>query len=76
VDLDEILYGGDSVEYYLNYILFDSVALIIPKRRTFTFLRSVLLLNRLVDLDELLYGDNDIEGDLDSIVLNLIASTI
>jgi hypothetical protein len=26
VDLDEILYGGDGVEYYLDYILFNPVA--------------------------------------------------
>jgi hypothetical protein len=31
VDLDESLYGGDGIEYYLDYILFNSVASTIPK---------------------------------------------
>jgi hypothetical protein len=31
VDLDEILYGGDGIEYYLDYILFNPVASTIPK---------------------------------------------
>jgi hypothetical protein len=61
VDFDEILYGGDGVEYYLDYILFNLVASTIPKWRTFKLLRWVLLLNQLVDLDEILYGDDDIE---------------
>jgi hypothetical protein len=61
VDFDEILYGGDDIEYYLDYILFNLVASTIPKWRTFKLLRWVLLLNQLVDLDEILYGDDDIE---------------
>jgi hypothetical protein len=76
VNLDEILYGGDGIEYYLDYLLFNPVASTIPKWRTFKLLRRVLLLNRLVDLDEILCGDDDIEGDLDSILLNSVASTI
>jgi hypothetical protein len=31
VDLDEILYGGDDIEYYLDYILYNPVALTISK---------------------------------------------
>jgi hypothetical protein len=31
VDLDEILYGGDDIEYYLDYILLNPVAWTIPK---------------------------------------------
>jgi hypothetical protein len=37
VDLDEILYGGDGIEYYLDYILFNPVASTIPKWRTLNF---------------------------------------
>jgi hypothetical protein len=76
VDLYEILYRGDGVAYYVDYILFNAVASTIPKCRAFKLLRWVLLLNRLVDLDEILYGDDDVEDDLNSIVLNPIASTI
>jgi hypothetical protein len=60
VDSDEILYGGDGIEYYLDYILFNSIASTIPKW-TFKFLRWVLLLNQLVDLNEILYGCDGIE---------------
>jgi hypothetical protein len=67
VGLDEIMYGGDGIDYYLDHILFKPVALTIPKWRTFKHLMCVLLLNRLVDLDEILYADNDIKGNLDSI---------
>jgi hypothetical protein len=56
VGLDEMLCGGDGIEYYLDYILLNPVALTIPKRRTFELLRWVLLLNRLVDLEEILRG--------------------
>jgi hypothetical protein len=38
VDLGEILYGDDVIEYYLDYILFDAVAPTIPKWRTFKLL--------------------------------------
>jgi hypothetical protein len=61
VDLDEILYGGDGIEYYLDYIPFNPVASTIPKWRTFKLLRWVQLLNRLVDLDEILYKGDGIE---------------
>jgi hypothetical protein len=61
VDLDEIVYGGDGIEYYLDPILFNPVASTIPKWRTFKILRWVLPLNRLVDLDEILYGDGDVK---------------
>jgi hypothetical protein len=61
VDVDEIVYGGDGIEYYLDYILFSPVASTIPQRRTFDFLRWVQFLNRLVDLDEILYGGDSIE---------------
>jgi hypothetical protein len=76
VDLDEILNGGDGIEYYLDYILFNTIASTIPKWWTFKFLRWVQLLNWLVDLDESLYGGDDVEDDTDSILLNLVASTI
>jgi hypothetical protein len=56
VDLDNILYGGDGIEYHLGYILFNPVASTIPKWRTYIFLRWVELFNRLVDLSEILYG--------------------
>jgi hypothetical protein len=75
VDLDEILYGGDGIEYYLNYLLIYPISSTILKWQTFKLLRWMLLLNRLVDLDEILYGNDDIEGGLDSI-LNPVASTI
>jgi hypothetical protein len=39
VDLDEILYRGDGIEYYLDYILFNPVASTIPKWRMFKLLR-------------------------------------
>jgi hypothetical protein len=61
LDLDEILYGGDGIEYYLDYVLFNPVAPTIPKWRTFKLLRWVQLLNRLVDLGEILYGGDGIE---------------
>jgi hypothetical protein len=60
-DLDEIIYEGDDIEDDLEYILFNPVALTIPKWRTFKLLRRVQLLNRLADLDEILYGGDDIE---------------
>jgi hypothetical protein len=76
VGLDEILYGGDGIEYYLDSMLFNPIASTIPKWQTFKLLRWVLLLNQLVDLNEILYGGDDIEDDLDSILLNPVASTI
>jgi hypothetical protein len=76
VDLEEVLYRHDGIEYYLNYILFNPIASTIQKWRTFKLLKWVLLLNRLVDLVKILYEGDDVEGDLDSILLNHIASTI
>jgi hypothetical protein len=76
VDLDEILYGGDGIEYYLGYILLNPVASTFPKWLTFKILRWVKLLNRLVDLDEILHGCDDTEDDLYSILSNVVASTI
>jgi hypothetical protein len=61
VDLDEILYGGDSIEDDLDFILQNPVASTISKWRTFKFLWWVQLLNPLVDLDETLYGGDGIE---------------
>jgi hypothetical protein len=61
VDLDEIMCGGDGIEYYLDHILFNPVALTIPKWRAFKLLRWVQILNRLVDLDEILHGGVGIE---------------
>jgi hypothetical protein len=76
MELDEILYGSDGIEYYLDYILFNPVASTIPNWRTYKLLRRMLLLNQLVDLDEILYEDDDNEDDLDTIKINPIASTI
>jgi hypothetical protein len=75
VDLNEILYGGDGIEYYLDSILFNPVASTITKWQTFKLLRWVQLLNRFVDLDEILYGGDDIEGDLDATFFSLVASS-
>jgi hypothetical protein len=61
VDLDEILYGVYSIQYYHESILFNPVD---SKWRMFKLLRWVQLLNRLVDMDENLYGGDDIEGDV------------
>jgi hypothetical protein len=61
VDLDEMLYGRDDIENYLDSIIFNPVASIIPNWRTFELLRWVNFLNRLVDLDEILYGGDSIE---------------
>jgi hypothetical protein len=76
VNLDEILYGGDDIEYYLDYILIYPVALTIPKWRKFKLLRWVILFIQLVDLDEILYEDDDIKDNLDSIIINPVASAI
>jgi hypothetical protein len=48
VDLDEMLYGEEGIEYYLDYIILNTVASAIPKWQTFKPLRWVLLLNQLV----------------------------
>jgi hypothetical protein len=66
VDLDEILYGGDGIEYYFDYILTIPIASTIPKWRTFKLLRRVQVLIRLVDVDETFHGDDGVEDDLDS----------
>jgi hypothetical protein len=71
VEFDEILYGGDGTEYYLDPILFNSVVSAIPKRRTFKLLGWVQLLNQLVDLDGILYGGDDIEGDIDNLKMSV-----
>jgi hypothetical protein len=44
VDVGEILYGGDDIESNSESILFNPVASIIPKWRTFILLRWVQLL--------------------------------
>jgi hypothetical protein len=64
VNLDEVMYGGDDIEDDLYFIIFNAVALTIPKWRAFKLLRCVQLLNRLVDLDEILYGGDGIEYSL------------
>jgi hypothetical protein len=61
VELDEIVCGGDDIEDDLDSILFNAVALTVPKWRTYKLLRWSQLLNRLVDLDEILYGGDGIE---------------
>jgi hypothetical protein len=71
-----ILYGNDSVEYYIEYILFNPVASTIPEWRSVKFLRWSQILNRLVDLDEVLYGTEGIEYYLGYILFNLVALTI
>jgi hypothetical protein len=63
MDLDEILYGGDGIEYY-DFILFNPVVSTISKWRKFKLLRWVQLFNRLLDLDGILYCGNGIKGDL------------
>jgi hypothetical protein len=37
VDLDEMLYGDDGIDYYLDYILFNPITSTIPKWRTLNF---------------------------------------
>jgi hypothetical protein len=46
VDLDEIFYGGDSIEDDLDPMLFNPVASTISKWWMFKFLRWAQLLNR------------------------------
>jgi hypothetical protein len=75
-DLDNIFYGSDGTEYYLDCILLNLVASTIPKWRTFKFLRWSQFINRLVDLDEVLYGIVGVKCYLDYILFNPIASTI
>jgi hypothetical protein len=70
------LYGGVSIEYCLDNLLFNPVASTIPRWRTFKRLRWVQLLNRLVNLDEVLYGGGGIEHYLDYILFNPVVSTI
>jgi hypothetical protein len=81
VEFYEIWFAGDAVEYDLDAILFNLVASVIPKWRTFKLLRWVqrhplLIFEPLVDLDDILSGDDGIEGDLDPILLNAVASII
>jgi hypothetical protein len=76
VDLDVILYGCYSIEYYAEYILFNHLASTIPKWWTFKFLRWAQILNHMVDLDETLYGGDDVVDDIDSVLLNLVSSAI
>jgi hypothetical protein len=66
---------GDGVVYYLDYILLNPVASVIPKS-AFYLLRSVRLLNQSVDWNEILYGNDDVKDDIDVTVLNLVASMI
>jgi hypothetical protein len=73
VDLDEILYGADGFEYYLDYILFNPVVSSNPKWRTCKFLMWAQLLNLLMDLDEILYGSDSCEYYIDYILFNLEA---
>jgi hypothetical protein len=63
--MDEILYGGDGIVYYLHSTLYNSVASTIPKWLTIKLLKCVQLLNQSVDLVEILYGGDGIEGDVD-----------
>jgi hypothetical protein len=49
VGIDEHLFEGDGIEYYLDYILFNPVASTIRKWRTFKLLRWVQLVNRVTD---------------------------
>jgi hypothetical protein len=76
LDLDEIFYGGDDVEDDLDYILFNPVASVTSRWRTFKFLRWEQIMNGLVDLHEILYGYDGIEYYLDYIPFNHVASTI
>jgi hypothetical protein len=45
MDLYDVLYVGDGIEYYVDYILFNPVASTILKWRKFKLLRWVQLLN-------------------------------
>jgi hypothetical protein len=60
VNLDAILYGSDGFEYYLDYILFNSVASNIPKWWTFKRVRWSQLSNRLMNSDEIFYASDGI----------------
>jgi hypothetical protein len=60
VDLDEILYGSDDIEYDIDSILFNAVASTVPKWRKFK-LTWMQLLKGLVDLYEILYGGDGTE---------------
>jgi histidinol phosphatase-like enzyme len=61
VDFDEVLYGGDDIEDGVDH----------SKWRTFTLLKWVKHLNRLVDLDEIVYIFDNIEDDLCALLLIL-----
>jgi hypothetical protein len=59
VDFDEVLYVGDDIEDDADQ----------SKLRTFTLLKWVKHLNRLVDLDEILHIFDNVEYGLDVILL-------
>jgi hypothetical protein len=57
VDLDETLYVGDCIQYYLDTELHNSVASTISKQGKFKF-ETDATFNRLLDLDKILHwGD-------------------
>jgi hypothetical protein len=77
VDLDEILYGSDGIEDYLDSLSFDIVASTIQKIADVFISDVVQCLNRLVDSDEILHCNKGIKGDLDhSKTAACVSSTI
>jgi hypothetical protein len=76
VNLFEIFYVIDGVEYYLGYVLYNPEYSTIQKWWTFKHLKWAQLLNRLSDLGENLYGSDGFEYYLEYIVCSPGASTI
>jgi hypothetical protein len=72
--LDKILYAGECIECYLEYIQFKLVTSTFPKWMPVKHLRWIQLLYRLVDLNKMLYGG--IEYYLDCTLFNPVASTV
>jgi hypothetical protein len=70
------VYEGDTVDSVSDFMVLRFVASNIPEWLTFTHLRCVKLLNRLVDLNEIVYDDVNIDNDNDSMLFLLVASTI
>jgi hypothetical protein len=69
---DEILWRCDSIEYYLDYLLLNSVAFTTQEWWTLEIEMDASF-ETIADLDEISYGDDDTEGDIDSILLRLLA---
>jgi hypothetical protein len=61
VNLDEVWYVIDGIEYYLDYILFYLGASTIPKWWTFKLLRWAQFLIRLVTVEKILNWSEGID---------------